>query len=140
MAASINKKREAESERFKGNEYMKSKEYEEAIMCYGKAIEMNPAEAANYSNRAMAYLRMKVYPKAVDDATKAIEIDSNYVKAYHRRGKAYLAMKKYELAIPDFQFILEKNPHDMDINESLRDARNGLSDRDAPPAAKNSAP
>ena len=123
MASFIEKKREAEAERFKGNEYMKSKEHDQAIVCYGKAIEMNPGEAANYSNRAMAYLRMKIYPKVIEDADKAIEIDPQYVKAYHRRGKAYLATKKYELAIPDFQFILEKNPHDMDINDSLREAR-----------------
>jgi tetratricopeptide (TPR) repeat protein len=95
MAAQIEKKREAEAERFKGNEYMKAKEYEEAVKCYSKAIDMNPGEAANYSNRAMAYLRLKVYSKVVKDADKAIEIDPDYVKAYHRRGKAYLEMKKY---------------------------------------------
>ena len=127
MAASIEKKREAEAERFKGNEYMKAKEYEMAVQCYTKAIEMNPGEAANYSNRAMAYLRLKLYKYVVTDASKAIEIDANYVKAYHRRGKAYLEMKKYDLAIPDFQFILEKNPNDMDINQCLKDAREGLS-------------
>ena len=138
MATSIEKKREAESERFKGNEYMKAKEYDEAIKCYGRAIEMNPSEAANYSNRAMAYLRMKVYPKVIADASKAIEIDPEYVKAYHRRGKAYLATNKFKEAISDFQFILEKNPNDMDINSSLREARQGLEGKDPSKIKKDS--
>ena len=126
LAAKIEKKRQSESERYKGNEFMRAKEYEEAIKCYGKAIDLNPDEAATYSNRAMAYLKMKVYPKVIEDANKAIELDPHYVKAYHRRGKAYLASKKYELAIPDFQFILEKNPQEKDINACLREAREML--------------
>ena len=126
MAAKIEKRQQAESERFKGNEFMREKDFAEAIKCYTKAIDLNPNEAATYSNRAMAYLKMKVYPKVIEDANKAIELDPVYVKAYHRRGKAYLATKKYALAIPDFQFILEKNPDDKDINACLKEARQAL--------------
>ena len=68
---------------------MKSKEFESAVSCYTKSIEMYPGEAASYSNRAMAYLKMKKYGSCIDDADKALEIDPNYLKAFHRRGKAY---------------------------------------------------
>ena len=69
------------------------------------------------------YLRMKNYARCIEDADKPIEMEPEYVKAYHRRGKAYLATNKFELAIRDFQFILEKNPDDQDINQSLKSAR-----------------
>ena len=48
------------------------------------------------------------------------------MKAYHRRGKAYLATKKYELAIKDFQYILEKEPDNKDMNACLMEARQKL--------------
>jgi tetratricopeptide (TPR) repeat protein len=36
---------------------MKSKDYEDAIRCYARAIEILPTDAATYSNRALAYLK-----------------------------------------------------------------------------------
>lgn len=74
----------------------------------------------------MAYLRLKNFAKCIEDADKTIELEPDYVKAYHRRGKAYLSTNKFELAIRDFQFILEKNPDDKDINASLKQAREKL--------------
>ena len=109
---SLENKRAAEDARYRGNEYMKAKEYQEAVNAYTRAIELNESEPAAYCNRAMAYLRMKNYPRCIDDANKTLELEPEYVKAFHRRGKAYLATNKFELAIKDFQFILEKNPED----------------------------
>ena len=124
--ASLENKRSAEDARYRGNEYMKSKEYDEAIEQYTRSIDLNPGEPATYCNRAMAYLRAKKYARCIEDADKTIELEPDYVKAYHRRGKAYLATNKFSHAIKDFQYILEKNPEDEDINASLRQARQKL--------------
>jgi len=94
----------------KGNECMKAKDYQDAILCYGRAIDLNPTDPATFSNRAMAYLKTKDYARALEDADQAIKLKSDYVKAYHRRGKAYLSLNKVEMAIRDFQYILEKEP------------------------------
>ena len=79
----------------------------------------------------------------VDDANAALKIDSKYLKAYHRRGKAYFELRKYEQAIKDFQYILEREPDNKDINQSLMDARYRLNnpglepeDRKAPSKPK----
>lgn len=98
----IEKKKQAENERLKGNECMKAKEFQEAIACYGKALDLCPTDAATFSNRAMAYLKTKEYARALEDAEAAIKLKEDYVKAYHRRGKAYLALNKVEMAIRDF--------------------------------------
>ena len=99
---SLENKRAAEDARYRGNEYMKAKEYEEAINAYPRSLTLNPKEAATYCNRAMAYLIIKNYAKCIEDSNKTLEMEPTYVKAYHRRGKAYLATNKFELAIPDF--------------------------------------
>lgn len=101
---------------------MKSKEYQEAVNCYTRSLDIME-EAATFSNRAMAYLKLKSYQQVLDDANAALRIDPKYLKAFHRRGKAYFELRKYELAIKDFQYILEKEPDNKDINQSLMDAR-----------------
>jgi tetratricopeptide (TPR) repeat protein len=104
---------------------MRSKEYQEAIDCYTKSLNISE-EAATYSNRAMANLRLRAFAKTIEDSNNALRLDPTYLKAHHRRGKAYLSTKKYELAIKDFQVILEKEPDNKDINRDLMDAREEL--------------
>ena len=99
---SLQTKKKAEEERLKGNEFMKSKEFDAAVTCYSKSIELFPQDAASYSNRALAYLKLKRNGSCIEDAVKCLSIDPNYLKAYHRRGKAYLACQQYENAIQDF--------------------------------------
>lgn len=54
-AARIGIRRQAENERVKGNDLMKTKEYDAAIECYNKSIKLDPSEAATYSNRSLAF-------------------------------------------------------------------------------------
>lgn len=68
----------------------------------------------------MAYLKNKNFMQAVDDATKAIELKPGYLKAYHRRGKANQALNNYQEAVDDFQFILEEQPDNKDVNKDLK--------------------
>ena len=53
---------------------MKSKEFNSAVECYTKSIEISDKEAATYSNRAMAYLKLKNYGAAIDDANSALDL------------------------------------------------------------------
>mgnify|MGYP000506771745 CR=1 FL=1 len=53
------REKEAENEKIKGNELMKTKEFDEAINHYNKSIELNSEEATTYCNRALALIRLK---------------------------------------------------------------------------------
>ena len=55
----------AENERLKGNEYMKSREYQEAIDLYTKSIDIFSKDHTCFANRAQAYLQMKNYSKCI---------------------------------------------------------------------------
>nr|KAF6402420.1 small glutamine rich tetratricopeptide repeat containing alpha [Rousettus aegyptiacus] len=78
----------AEAERLKteGNEQMKVENFEAAVHFYGKAIELNPANAVYFCNRAAAYSKLGNYAGAVQDCERAICIDPAYSKAYGRMG------------------------------------------------------
>lgn len=47
----------AEAERNKGNEAMKSKDFDEAIGFYNKSMDWDNKQASTYCNRALAYLK-----------------------------------------------------------------------------------
>lgn len=49
----------AEKERIKGNEAIKSKDFDEAISYYTRSIEFDPKMFQSYGNRALAYLKKK---------------------------------------------------------------------------------
>jgi tetratricopeptide (TPR) repeat protein len=49
----------AEKERVKGNEAIKSKDFDEAITYYTRSIELDSRMYQSYGNRALAYLKKK---------------------------------------------------------------------------------
>ena len=106
-----------------GNEAVKSKDYSEAVYHYTNSIKNDPNEPFSYANRSMAYLKQKIYTNAAADATKAIELKPGYLKAHHRRGKALSHLDRFEEAIKDFQYILEEEPDNKDVNKDLQDCR-----------------
>lgn len=65
----------------------------------------------------------------MEDSNEALKLKDDYIKAYHRRGKAYAALNKFELAIRDFQYILEKEPHNKDAMQEVKSARKKLDDK-----------
>lgn len=119
-AANLEKKRLAEAERYKGNDFMKGKEYNEAVTAYTRSIDLCGTDSASYSNRALAYLRLKNFGAVIEDANKCLELEPGFLKAFHRRGTAYLSTNKFELAIKDFQTILEVDENNPDVNSKLK--------------------
>ena len=49
----------AERERLKGNEALKSKDFDQAITYYSKSIELDPNSYQSFGNRALVYLKKK---------------------------------------------------------------------------------
>lgn len=69
-----------------GNDRLANKKFQEAIVSYSKAIDLNKSNAIYYSNRAAAYSHIGQHHKAIEDCKQAITIDPLYVKAYSRLG------------------------------------------------------
>lgn len=84
----------------------------------------------------MANLKLRNYKKVIEDANDALRLKPAYLKAHHRRGKAYAGLNQYEMAIVDFQYILEEEPDNKDVNRDLMDARKNLNDQLTKESAK----
>ena len=73
---------------YQGNVKSYSGGYEEAIMEYDKAIELDPKSAEAYHGRGFLKGLLGKDEEAIQDNTKAIEIDSQDAYAYRNRGQS----------------------------------------------------
>ncbi|KRT78312.1 Tetratricopeptide repeat-containing protein, partial [Oryctes borbonicus] len=76
----------ANSEKEKGNVFVKKQQWDQAIECYTRAIEYYAYNPIYYANRALCYLKKEKYKNAESDCTTALQLDKTYVKAYQRRA------------------------------------------------------
>uniref|UniRef100_A0A6B2F7K0 Small glutamine-rich tetratricopeptide repeat-containing protein alpha n=1 Tax=Bothriechis nubestris TaxID=1766655 RepID=A0A6B2F7K0_9SAUR len=112
----------AEAERLKteGNEQMKVENFQSAVSFYGRAIELNPANAVYYCNRAAAYSKLGNYAGAVRDCERAINIDPKYSKAYGRMGLALSSLNKLSEAVFYYRKALELDPENETYKSNLK--------------------
>jgi tetratricopeptide (TPR) repeat protein len=73
----------------------------EAVDMISKAIEMEPADAELYNERALAYMAEGDFKRAAGDLSEAIKLDPDKIDYYAARGSVYLREKEYDGAIAD---------------------------------------
>ena len=117
----LERKQEANNEKIKGNELMKTKEYDEAIKHYTKSINLDEFEPTTFANRALAYIKNTEYGKGLDDCNRAIDLKNDYIKAYYRRGICYTGLKKFQEGLQDFLYVLNDNPQNSEILNKIKD-------------------
>jgi len=95
---------------FKGELFLKKKDYKEAEKDLTKAIQINNKEADLFIERAFAYYYQWKLDAALDDYDKAIELSPNHVVAHYNRGLLRQNVGDNNRAIEDFNFILKHQP------------------------------
>ncbi|CAH0487083.1 unnamed protein product [Peronospora farinosa] len=91
-----------------GNAFFVDEQYEEAVLCYTRAIERHPENADTLSKRAAAFLKLHKLHEAAADALRATELDATLHMAYMRRGMALFELEKYTEAKQIFQMGRQK--------------------------------
>ena len=86
-----------------------SAQYEEAILNYNKAIELDPKDFEIYEWRAVAKNQLGRNEEAINDYNKMIELYPSAL-TYERRGKFLFRLKRYQQAIADFSKMIELSP------------------------------
>jgi serine/threonine protein kinase/predicted negative regulator of RcsB-dependent stress response len=90
----------------RGLAHVSTRNYEQAIIDYTRAIELDPYYAEAYNNRSTAHLLMGNNGQAVVDCSRAIELAPDFVAAYVNRGIAYTGLRAYDLALADYDTAL----------------------------------
>lgn len=117
--ASRDRVAEAEDCKSRGNECLKTKEYDQAVKWYTEAINLHESHVY-YSNRSAAYLSKGFADSALKDAIKCTEIKSDWPKGYSRKGAALHKLKKYEKSVAAYKKGLELDPNNAGLVDGLK--------------------
>lgn len=93
-----------------GHKLFKSKQFDEAIEEYNKAIEFRPSDHEAYYWRGRAYSEKGGRDKAIEDFKKTIELNPSYTRAYESMGWLYTQMAKWDESIRYFDKAIELSP------------------------------
>jgi tetratricopeptide (TPR) repeat protein len=89
-----------------GNVYFNSSAYDDAIVAYSKAIELDRWFAWPYSNLALAYVQKRRFVEAILLYQRSIELfgsDKDKAISWNRLGNVYRRLNDYENAIASYQ-------------------------------------
>jgi tetratricopeptide (TPR) repeat protein len=98
----------AEEQKTLGNQEYTKKNFDQALLHYDKAIEIDPAEPLYYNNKAAVYLQLGQPEKTLELCEKALEVfvsegaNRDFVKEAKilaRKASAYTQLKNYDKAI-----------------------------------------
>ncbi|KAM3959438.1 LOW QUALITY PROTEIN: RNA polymerase II-associated protein spaghetti [Aphomia sociella] len=110
---------EAQHEKERGNAFVKHEKWDDAILCYSRAIELVKDDAIYYANRGLCYLKKESLHQAESDCTEALRLDPTYVKAYQRRATARELLGSLRAASHDLNEVLRLEPHNNAAKKQL---------------------
>jgi tetratricopeptide (TPR) repeat protein len=90
-----------------GLNYMRGRDYDNAIKEFTLAIEKYPQYDVAYSNRAVAYMHQKKFNKALDDLKKASEINPNNPTTHYNFVALYSLQNQLDRALDSLDRALE---------------------------------
>jgi len=93
----------------RADQLLQSKQHEEALLNYDKAIELDPQDSETYLWRALAKRALGQNNDAIDDLDKMVKINSS-PHAFEMQGKTLSHMKEDRKAIAAFDKVIELNP------------------------------
>ncbi|CAL1535426.1 unnamed protein product [Lymnaea stagnalis] len=124
--ATPEQKEEAEKLKNKGNDFMKSEKFSDALESYSQAIRLDARNAVYFCNRAAAYSKLNKHQQAIEDCNRALAIDPSYSKAYGRMGIAFTALEDHESAFECYRKALELDPDNQSYQNNLEIAEQKL--------------
>ncbi|CAH1401535.1 unnamed protein product [Nezara viridula] len=111
----------ANSEKERGNHFVKLEKWKDALESYSKAIEYNPNDPIFYANRALCYLKTKEEHRAILDCCMALNKNPRYVKVYMRRAAAKKAVGDLWGARYDVKQVLILEPNNSQAKSDLEE-------------------
>lgn len=93
-----------------GQSFHGAGEQDKSILCYTKALEINPNHINAYLNRGIINSQRSNNDEAISDFCKVILLDPRQAEAYFHRGIILSRKGRYDLAIADLGMAVKIKP------------------------------
>lgn len=120
----LTKEEEFDTMKSKGNQHVKNEEYQKAIECYTKCVQLFPDKVVSYTNRALCYLKLNQANKAESDCDKSLKKEPGNIKAMFRRAQAKKLKQHYRESISDLKNLLTMDPKNSAAKKELEVVKN----------------
>jgi tetratricopeptide (TPR) repeat protein len=133
--------REAASYKIRGDSVLNAGEYDQAIVYYQKAIDINPnntdaragmenahgkqekrKEAEAYKKKGDEFFESGGYEQAITSYQQAIATDPLYAKAHYAMGTIHDRFRRFDQSIACYQKAIEIDPNDAEAHYNMGDA------------------
>ncbi|ELK32866.1 Sperm-associated antigen 1 [Myotis davidii] len=116
-----------------GNQYVKDRNYKDALSKYSECLQINNKECAIYTNRqvlSLCYLKLCQFEEAKQDCDQALRIDDGNVKACYRRALAHKGLKDYQNSLNDLNTVLRLDSSIVEAKMELEEVTRFLNVKD----------
>jgi tetratricopeptide (TPR) repeat protein len=86
-----------------GRRFAEQENFEQALVFYDQALQLDPHNTVALNSRCYAYLRLHEYQRAIADCDEAIRLSPGYANAYTNRAVAKLKLGDRAGANQDFR-------------------------------------
>jgi len=93
-----------------GRVHLAQGDYEGALSCFTRAIELNPEDANAFFNAGDVLYQLGAYEAAAETYTAGLQRDPHNAQGFFTLGNAYFQMGAYEAAMMAFQQTLALQP------------------------------
>ncbi|WP_434685577.1 tetratricopeptide repeat protein [Pseudanabaena minima] len=95
-----------------GNIFVSNNQYEEAISCYNKVLEIKPEQHTVWFIKGVLLKMLGRNEESITSYDKALKIKPDFPEAWNNRGVALFDLGRYEEAIISYEKALQFNPED----------------------------
>ncbi|MCX8027440.1 MAG: tetratricopeptide repeat protein, partial [Thermodesulfovibrionales bacterium] len=107
-----------------GMNYMRAKDWDNAIKEFTLAIQKYPQYDTAYSNRAVAYMQQKKFNKAMDDLKEAEKINPNNANTHYNFTCWYSLQNQLDRSLDSLDKALSLGFNDYDMLRNDPDLNN----------------
>ena len=101
----------AATELEQGNNFYFNKNFQKAVECYSRAIDLNPTFAEAFNNRGNAYVQLQNYQQAAQDLQTAVRFNNFNARTHNNLAGVYLLQNMYDAAINEYSQAINLNPN-----------------------------
>jgi len=122
LAQTKNLKPTAQSYFLEGNLLFNQGKYQEAIIKFKKALELDPQMAQAYYNIGVVYQQQgsTYYNLAIKWYKEALKKNNKLIHSYYNLGVIYFDLGDYQAALKQFEIARQLSPQDKSILDALR--------------------